>query len=334
MIKRWFKTGGAGLLLLTMLVGCSAADEGKQEKVSIKMASWSQPIAEQSNLYLAEEKGWFDEAGLQFEYVPGAGGGEAVKNIVTGQADIAFANLEAVLLAAEQGEKLKIIYNIYPENIFNLVSLKESNIQSIQDLKGKTLGVYSLSSGTYHNLLMMLSKSGMSEEDVEIVATGVLNFAPLMEGQVAATAATDTGLYDAKQKGLGEVNVLYAKDSLNTPSDVFVVTESTYTEKKDAIKRFLQTYRRSVEYTLEHPEEAAEAAVEAAIDGQDSARSLEIIKIRNGTSTQGAVKGKPMGWLDVELLKQVEAAYVEMGLIRSAVQLESMVTNELVEQLE
>lgn len=333
-MKRWFETGGAGLLLISMLIGCSAADGGKQELVQMKMASWSQPIAEQSNLYLAVEKGWFDENGIQFEYVPGAGGGEAVKNILTGQADIAFANLEAVLLAADQGERLKIIYNIYPENIFNLVSLKDSNIQSITDLKGKKVGVYSLSSGTYQNLLMMLNNSGMSEQDVEIVATGVLNFGPLMEGQVAATAATDTGLHDAQQKGLGEVNVLYAKDSLNTPSDVFVVTESTFKEKKDALKRFLQTYRRSVEYTLEHPEEAAEAAVATAIDGQDKDRNLEIIKIRNGTSTQGAVEGKPLGWLDVELLKQVETAYVEMGLIQNSVQMESMVTNELVEQLD
>ncbi|GAA3326220.1 hypothetical protein GCM10020331_061230 [Ectobacillus funiculus] len=47
-----------------------------------------------------------------------------------------------------------------------------------------------------------------------------------MQGQVDATAATDTGLAVAKtKKGLGEVNVIDVKDHLNVPSDVFVVTE-------------------------------------------------------------------------------------------------------------
>ncbi|RXT05690.1 ABC transporter substrate-binding protein [Ammoniphilus sp. CFH 90114] len=304
-----------------------------QEREKVRMASWSKPIAEQSNLYLAEEKGWFEEAGLEFEYIPGAGGGDAVKNIVAGNADIAFANVEAVLLAAEKGEKLKIIYNIYPENVFNLVSLKESNIASIEDLKGKNVGVYSLSSGTYQNLKVLLSSAGMTENDVTIIEAGVLNFGPLMNKQVDATAATDTGLYDAKQKGLGDVNVMEVKEVLNTPSDVFVVTEKTFNEKKEMLIKFLQVYRDSVKYTMEHPEEAAKVAVQAAIDGKDEARNLEIIKIRNAVSMNEEMKEKGLGWLNADILKEVEETYVNMGLLKGPVHIENMLTNEWVEQL-
>ncbi|MGV2384314.1 MAG UNVERIFIED_CONTAM: ABC transporter substrate-binding protein, partial [Thermobifida fusca] len=166
---------------------------------------------------------------------------------MAGNADIAFANVEAVLLAAEQGADLKIVYNIYPENVFNIVSLKENGIRSAQDLQGKDVGVYSLSSGTYDNLRVLLYEAGMNEEDVNMIETGVLNFAPLMNGQVVATAATDTGLYDAKRAGLGEVHVIEMKDILNTPSDVFVVTEEAFTKKKELLIRFLQVYRDSVQ---------------------------------------------------------------------------------------
>jgi NitT/TauT family transport system substrate-binding protein len=305
----------------------------KTEVEQIKMASWSRPIVEQSNLYLAEEKGWFQDGGIDFEYVPGAGGGDAVKNIIAGNADIAFANVEAVLLAAEKGANLKVIYNIYPHNVFNVVSLKEKGIETVEDLKGKDIGVYSFTSGTYQNLKVLLSSAGLTEEDVNVIETGVLNFGPLMNNQVIATAATDTGLYDAKQKGLEEVNIFEVKDVLNTPSDVFVVTEETFNQKREALVKFLQVYRDSVKYMMEHPEEAAKAAVDNAIDGQDEERNVEIIKIRNATSINEEMEEKGLGWLNFDVLNEVEQTYVDMGLLEDHVGIENMITNELVEEL-
>ncbi|WP_209124553.1 ABC transporter substrate-binding protein [Alkalihalobacillus sp. BA299] len=348
-MKKFIKKLSSAFLLTALTLsaaGCGGANDEGQEGVQenegvaeeqkiekVRMASWSQPIVEQSNLYLAEEKGWFEEAGLEFEYIPGAGGGDAVRNIIAGNADIAFANVEAILLALEQGEELRVIYNIYPKNVFNLVSLKESNIQTMEDLRGKDVGVYSLASGTYQNLLVLLHQAGMTKEDVNIVEAGVLNFGPLMNHQVVATAATDTGLFDAKQKGLGEVDVIEVKDVLNTPADVFVVTEKVFQEKQDMLIRFLQVYRDSVAYTMEHPEEAAEAAVATAIDGQDVERNVEIIKIRNQTSTNEDMKEKGLGWLDLEILKEVESTYYDLGLLNDRVNIDQITTNELVQQL-
>ncbi|WP_332690890.1 ABC transporter substrate-binding protein [Halalkalibacter lacteus] len=331
--------------LTISVVGCGAEGEvqenseenedviQEQQVEKIKMASWSQPITEQSNLYLAEEKGWFDEASIDFEYIPGAGGGDAVRNIIAGNADIAFANVEAVLLALEQGEELRVIYNIYPENVFNLISLKESNIKSMEDLRGKNVGVYSLSSGTYQNLLVLLHQANMTKDDVNIIETGVLNFGPLMTKQVVATAATDTGLFDAQRNELGEVKIIEVKDVLNTPADVFVVTEKTFQEKREALVRFLQVYRDSVAYTMEHPEEAAEIAVSAAIDGQDIERNIEIITIRNQTSTNAEVNDNGLGWLNLDILQEVEKTYYDLGLLSERVNIENITTNELVEQL-
>lgn len=319
--------------VLFTLVACGSEQEVAVAPEKIRMASWSQPIVEQSNLYLAEKEGWFDDAGIEFEYIPGAGGGDAVKNIIAGNADIAFANVEAVLLAAEQGANLKIIYTIYPHNVFNLVSLKESNIQSVEDLRGKDVGVYSMSSGTYDNLKVLLYAAEMTEEDVNVIATGVLNFGPLMNKQVVATAATDTGLFDAQLKGLGEVDIMEVKNVLNTPADVFVVTEETFNEKRDALVRFLQVYRDSVQYTIDNPEEAAQAAVDVAIDGQDVERNVEIIKIRNSTSIDEKMKEKGLGWVDMDVLQEVEDTYVRMGLLKQPVGMEKMVSNELVENL-
>ena len=185
---------------------------------NIRMSCWSQPLSEQTHLFAAQEMGWFKEVGLDFTFVPGKGGGAAIKHLLAGNADIAFANIEPLLFAVEKGAKLKAVYNIYPQNVFNVVSLKDQNIKTPQDLKGKKIGVYSMESGTRHNLRIILRAVGLDESDVEVIPTGVLNFGPLIQGQVDATAATDTGFWLAQQKGLGDSNVIWARDYLNTPT--------------------------------------------------------------------------------------------------------------------
>lgn len=325
------------MILLLFVTACGAQEEAspapkKEEPKSITVANWSQLMTEQTNLLVDEKKGFFKENGLDVTVIPGAGGGDAIKNILSGQADIAFTDPGSLYFALDQGEKLKVIYNIYPQNVFNVVSLKGENITKPEDLKGKTIGVYSLSSGTRQNLLVLLHKAGLSEKDVKIVETGLLNFAPLMQGQVDATAATDTGLFLGKQKGLGDVNVIEVKDYLNMPSDVFVVTEQTYEEKRDELQKFLDAYRNSAEWMMENPEEAATLAKEYAIDGKNEKQNLEIIKLRNASSMSSETDERGLGALDPVVLQEAADTYQQLGLVKNKLDMEKVVSEELMEE--
>ena len=299
----------------------------------VRMASWSQPIAEQANLYAAQELGWFRDEGLEFEYVPGAGGGDAIKHVLAGNADLAFANLEPMFFALDQGSRLRAIYNIYPENVFNVIALKSKGLARPQDLTGKKVGVYSRASGTYHNLLVILRSAGLKEADVEVIATGVNNFGALLQGQVDAQAATDTGLFLARQQGLGEVDVLWARDVLNTPTDAFVVAEEAYEGRKDFLRRFLRAYKRGSQWMLDNPQQAAELARGYATDGQDVARSLEIIRLRNAATVNDDTRRNGLGWFNLDVLRGVDQALFELGLTRNRVDVAGVFTNELVESL-
>ncbi|MED4399944.1 ABC transporter substrate-binding protein [Metabacillus fastidiosus] len=322
------------MLVLAACAGQSSEPEDKKEvqnkKEKVRVANWSQLISEQTNLLVDEEKKFFTNEGLSVEVIPGAGGGDAIKNILTGKADIAFTDPGSLFSALNKGEKLKVIYNIYPQNVFNVVSLKESNITKPEDLKGKKIGVYSLASGTRQNLLVLLHQAGLTEKDVTIVETGLLNFAPLMQGQVDATAATDTGLYLGKQKGLGEVNVMEVKDSLNFPSDFFVVTEETYEKKQDLLKSFLAGYEKSASWMIEHPEEAADLAVKHAIDGKDKENNLEIIKLRNASSVSELTDEKGLGFFDMNNIQEAADLYKKLGLIEKELNMSEIITEELV----
>ena len=300
---------------------------------ALRMSCWSQPFSEQTNIFAGQEFGWFREAGIDFTFVPGAGGGEAVKHLLAGNAEVAFANIEPLLFAVEKGEKLKAVYNIYPQNVFNVVSMKSSNLLKPQDLKGKRLGVYSMESGTRHNLRVILRAVGLDEADVEVIPTGVLNFGPLMQGQVDATAATDTGLWLAQQRGLGEVNILWARDYLNTPTDAFIVSEALYSSRRELLRTFLQVYKRGTQWMLDHPEDAAQLAVKYAINGKDPKQNLEIIKIRNAASVSADTQRHGLGWFNLEVLEQVERTYRELGLIQRPLEMRAIFTNELVQVL-
>jgi NitT/TauT family transport system substrate-binding protein len=324
------------IAFVLLLVGCGQDSqqnetvEKEREIQTIKVASWSQPITEQTNLLVDKEKGFFKDQGLELTFIPGAGGGDAIKNILTGQADIAFTDPGSLFFALDKGEELRVIYNIYPQNVFNVVSLKENNITKPEDLKGKNIGVYSLSSGTRQNLLVLLHQAGLTEEDVNIVETGLLNFSPLLQGQVDATAATDTGLVTAKEKGLGDVNVMEVKEYFNFPSDVFVVTEKTYQEKKELLQKFLEGYQNSAQWMIDEPEEAASLAVQYAIDGKDEQHNLEIIKLRNTSSLSSATEVSGLGALEIEVLQQAAITYKKLGLIKNDLDMSKVINDELI----
>ena len=238
-------------------------------------------------------------------------------------------NFSALKTALDKGEKLRAIYDIYPQNVFNVVSLKSQNILKPADLKGKRIGVYSLSSGTRQNLQVLLHQAGLTEADVTVVVTGLLNFAPLMQGQVDATAATDTGLLIGRQKGLGGVNVMEIKNHLNISSDLFVVREDTYQQKKEVLKRFLKAYQDCAKWMMQSPDEAAKLAVKYAIDGQNVSMNLDIIRLRNESSVSTTTDKRGLGAFDMGSLQKGAVAYKAFGVIQRDIKISDVVSQDL-----
>jgi NitT/TauT family transport system substrate-binding protein len=320
-VLRAFAAGAAGF------VGARAGAAAPLDKITV--AGWSKPITEVTPLLVEQDKHFFAAHGIGLAYVSGNGGGDAVRNILSGQADVAFTDPGSFFSALDKGERLRAIYDIYPQNVFNVVSLKSSRIAKPADLKGKKIGVYSLSSGTRQNLLVLLHQAGLAESDVTIVVTGLLNFAPLLQGQVDATAATDTGLLVGQRKGLPAVDVMEVSHYLNVPSDFFVVREAVYRQRPEVLKRFLAAYRDSAAWMIARPEEAAQLAVKRAIDGSDAALNLEIIRLRNAASVAPVTRQHGLGAFDLGALQKGADAYFKLGLVQHPIKVADVVSQDL-----
>ena len=317
-----------GLLALAALAPTRSQAQTKALE-RVVMAGWSKPISEITHLLAEPDKGFFKAQGIEFVYLPGAGGGDALRNLLSGQADVAFTDPGSLYAALDKGEKLRVIYDVYPQIVFNVVSLKNRNLTRVADLKGKRIGVYSLSSGTRQNLQVLLHTAGLTEQDVTIVPTGLLNFAPLMQGQVDATAATDTGLVVGRQRGLGEVNVMEVRQHLKLTSDVLVVREESYQKQKPLLRRFLKAFQDSALWMQRQPEEAARLAVRHAIDGQNEATNLEVIRLRNASSTSALTQRQGLGAIDTAMLQKGAQAYRAIGLISRELSVADFVASDL-----
>jgi NitT/TauT family transport system substrate-binding protein len=314
-------------LVAALAVGHHAAQAQTGKKVAL--ALWSKPITEIAHLLAEEDKGFFRAQGIDLQLLPGAGGGDAVRNLLSGQADIAFTDPGSLFAALDKGEKLRVIYDIYPQNVFNVVSLKSAGINRPADLKGKRVGVYSLASGTRQNLQLMLAQAGLKESDITLVVTGLLNFAPLMQGQVDATAATDTGLAVARQRGLRDMHVMEVRDWLPLTSDVLVVREETYQQNKAMLRSFVQAWRDSVQWSIANPEAAAVQAQKKAIDGQNIELNREIIRLRNLSSVSAYTQRHGLGAVDIDALQKGAQAYQSVGLATRLPDMRSVVATDL-----
>ncbi len=93
----------AALLALTAARGAHAADPLEK----LKVAGWSKPDHRDHAPAVEPDKGFYKANGIDLAYVPGAGGGDAIRNILTGQADVAFTDPGAAFAALDKGEKLR-----------------------------------------------------------------------------------------------------------------------------------------------------------------------------------------------------------------------------------
>ena len=116
--------------------------------------------------------GLFEEFGIDVTYQPTSGSATAVQLVQAGEADLGQGSPASVMSAIDKGVNIKIVYNIVPEYGSGLAVLPDSDIQSPEDLAGKTVGVASLSSARLPEAKAMAEEAGVGD-DVEFVAVGV-----------------------------------------------------------------------------------------------------------------------------------------------------------------
>ncbi len=328
-LKRWTAILGS-VFLLTILWPLSGVG-GAAEK--IRFISLSSPRVEQANFFVAQEKGYFKKEGVDFEYRPGRGSGNAMKQILAGNGDVAFVGPEAVFLAGYQGAKVTAFYNTYPQNIFEVIYHKGLGIRAVKDLRGKKIGVFSLGSGGRYNLTTLLHLNGVKESEVVLVPT-FANPGPFLKRKIDAWVSITPSTWALRQKGLLKKAGSYLiKDYLNLPTDVFAATNRVLRDRRGALLSFLRAFRRGTEFMIQNPEEATAISKKYVLKMRNPQLAGGIIRMFGAVSQSDLTRKKGLGWFDMALLERAERLFRETGILKGKVDVRTHFTNALVEKL-
>ena len=127
---------GALLFLgVVVLAACSDSDE-ELTPVTV-MLDWT-PNTNHMGIFVANEQGWYEDAGLDVTIIEPTGGVEAI--VAEGQAQFGISYAEAVLPARLAGVGVTSVATILPHNESSLMSLASEGIARPRDLEGKKHG--------------------------------------------------------------------------------------------------------------------------------------------------------------------------------------------------
>ncbi|MBA2176703.1 aliphatic sulfonate ABC transporter substrate-binding protein [Halobacillus locisalis] len=261
------------VVLGLILAGCSGSAEGEQtpSKVTLDYAYYSP-----TSLVL-KEKGWAEEAfenlGIDVEFVLSQGSNKALEFLNSSSVDFGSTAGAAALMAKANNAPVETVYLYSKPEWTALVTNADSDISSVEDLKGKKVAA-TLGTDPYIFLVRALKEHGLSPKDIELVnlqhADGG---SALTSGSVDAWAGLDPHM--ARLELESDANLFYRNPEFNTYGTLNVRSE--YAEKHpEIVKTVIEVYEKARRWTIENPEEAAQIlADEAGIDLEVAKKGLE-----------------------------------------------------------
>lgn len=211
---------------------------------------------------LAKHLGYFEEEGLDVEIVPGQSSAATAQLLLTGRANVGVAQPDPVMTQrANANIPLISFYAVsrHATNVF--VTLPDSAIQSVADLKGKLVGVGDLGSGSVNYLRSRLKQEGLTPKDVDVVATGygTPGYEALKSGTVDVSMSFTGGVARMKLAGY-DVRVLPQPESeYNQYSYNLFATEQYIAENPDVIRGIGRATAKASVFLKNNPEAAVRA---------------------------------------------------------------------------
>ncbi len=152
--------------------------------------------------------GYWKSEGLDVDVITTPGAAAAIQLVISGKADAAVASPVAAMRAVQKGVDLKIVYTTLRGDIFGVAIPAGKGMDSLDDLKGKTIGVSSFASSGANYTKSMLIRAGLKPSEFSLVEVGVGARAAsaLRSGQVQAL-----GLWDVAYKQMELAGIKFEK---------------------------------------------------------------------------------------------------------------------------
>jgi NitT/TauT family transport system substrate-binding protein len=188
-------------------------------------------------LAIADKRGFFQEEGLQGEFIR-INPGVAIQALVTGEIDY-YTVLGPAVAAAIRGVPVKLVAAYVPVAPTALIARPE--IKSVPELKNKTIGVNAYGGALEGMARLMLRHFGIDpDKEIKFLATGPLDsrFGAMKQGLTHATLGSPP--IDFLGKKMGFVVLTRANELFNFPVSGLIASAKKIKERPDEIKRVIK----------------------------------------------------------------------------------------------
>jgi NitT/TauT family transport system substrate-binding protein len=272
------------------------------DKVTLQLKWVTQ--AQFAGYYVAQDKGFYEEAGLDVTINPGGPDIAPPQVIAGGGADVTVDWMPSALASREKGVPLVNIAQPFKRSGMMLTCRKETGIATPADLKGKTLGVWFY--GNEYPFLSWMAKLGIptdgSPQGVTVLKQG-FNVDPLLQKQAdCISTMTYNEYWQVIDAGLTPEDLVvfkYEDQGVATLEDGLYVLEKSLADPKmvEKLARFLKASVKGWEYAAANSDEAATIILDNDSTGaQTEQHQKRMMGEINKLVGQGGSKG--IGYLD------------------------------------
>ena len=235
-----------------LLLPCQRA--GAADKLTVILDWFVNP--DHAPLYVALEKGFFKDRGLEVELIAPSNPSDPAKLVAAGKADIAVSYQHQHQMQVDQGLPLVRIATLIATPLNSLVVLADGPIKNIADLKGKTIG-YSVGGFETVLLKVMLARAGLTLDDVKLVNVNFSLSPALFTGQADATIGAFRN-FELNQMDIEKrPGRAFLVEEHGVPSyDELILVAGSKNLSDPRLRRFVDALEEGVQYLVNHPDES------------------------------------------------------------------------------
>jgi NitT/TauT family transport system substrate-binding protein len=279
-----------GLVAMTLMASSALA----ADKLTLQLKWVTQ--GQFAGYYVAKDKGFYKEAGLDVEIKPGGPDVAPPQVIAGGGADVVIDWMPSALATREKGLPLVNIAQPFKRSGMMLTCRKETGITKPEDFKGKTLGVWF--GGNEYPFLSWMNHLGLKTnggpDGVTVLKQG-FNVDPLIQKQADCISTMTYNEYwqviDAGIPADQLVTFKYEDEKVATLEDGLYVLQKSLDDPKmvDKLARFVKASMEGWEYTRANPDEAATIVLDNDASGAQTEKHqkrmvAEINKLTEGST--------------------------------------------------
>lgn len=283
------------------------------------------PNVQFAPFYVAIEKGFFEEEGLQVDLVYG-NEADMVALVGSNHQQFMVASGEQILLSREQGLPVVSVATWYKDYPVGVAALKESGITTPEDLRGKRIGLPGLYGANYIGMEALAGQTGLQSGDYSLVSIGFTQVESLVSNTVDAVVVyLANEPVQLRERGY-EIDVIAVRDYIDLIGNCLVTNETTMQNDPELVRSVVRAFLKALTYSAENPDETfaiSQLYVEnlteetAPIQRKVLEQSIAIWQVEPETELEQAASWQNM----MQVL-------LDIGLMKNAISLDGVYSND------